>query len=278
MGGTGKTPLCQEIFRYFDRKGFKTSILLRGYKSKNGRSDEAAIYQSEFGNDAVFVQPDRENSLRKAEEKSFKVAILDDAFQHRKVGRDLDIVVIDVTRNPLGDHLFPMGFLREPLSSLRRAHIIILNRIEMVSEQQLQKYVDELQPYIKRKMVFKSQMKITDFVVHGELEDLMERNYFLTTGIGHPKNFEFAVQKYGLNLVGKKYYEDHHHYTEREFEFLVKEAKKRNAEAIVTTEKDFVKFSKIKFPVVVARVVPVINETGGRSLEKYLIDYIQKCQ
>lgn len=126
-GGTGKTPVVQWLAKQFIDAGRRPAVLLRGYKSKNGLSDEAELYRQTDGVD-VEADPDRVRGAAAVLKRSrdVDVFLLDDGFQHRRAKRDFDLVLIDAT-NPFGhDHVLPRGLLREPPAGLARADAILI--------------------------------------------------------------------------------------------------------------------------------------------------------
>ena len=130
LGGTGKTPVCQYLVSVLREAGRTPAIAMRGYgASSDGVSDEALEYSSMFEDLPLAVGADRVVSLEALRKKSaFDCVVLDDGFQHRRIARDLDIVLIDATRPGLDDRLLPAGRLREPPSSLARADIVLVTR------------------------------------------------------------------------------------------------------------------------------------------------------
>jgi tetraacyldisaccharide 4'-kinase len=130
-GGTGKTPMVRWIADRLRDEGHHPAILLRGYgKGTPETSDEAMLYRQTMEGVPILADPDRVGALGRhlAGNPHTTCAILDDGFQHRRLHRDLDLVLVDATR-PLDElRLLPAGHLREPLNSLRRAHAVIVTR------------------------------------------------------------------------------------------------------------------------------------------------------
>ncbi|MDG1899414.1 MAG: tetraacyldisaccharide 4'-kinase [Phycisphaerales bacterium] len=134
-GGTGKTPMVRWIAERLRDDGMKPAVLLRGYGSADpDSSDEARLYRRELEGMPVIADPDRVGALRRhlASGSDATCAILDDGFQHRRLHRDLDLVLIDATRPLDSLRLLPAGHLREPLESLRRAHAVVVTRSKSV--------------------------------------------------------------------------------------------------------------------------------------------------
>ncbi len=135
LGGTGKTPMVEWLCRWFRARGVRVTIVSRGYKAGDGATNDEALELEQKLPDVPHVQnPDRVAAARMAiEEFEAQAIVLDDAFQHRRIARDLDIVLLDALA-PFGfEHVFPRGMLREPLSGLARAHAVILTRADMAT-------------------------------------------------------------------------------------------------------------------------------------------------
>src|SRR5207244_12530469 len=128
-GGTGKTPCAEFVARFFRQLDLRVALLSRGYGSQAGRNDEALVLEENLPDVPHLQGPDRAALAQVAvEELDSEILVLDDGFQHRRLHRDLDIVLIDATC-PWGyGHLLPRGLLREPISSLKRAHVAMLTR------------------------------------------------------------------------------------------------------------------------------------------------------
>ena len=138
-GGTGKTPLVQHIARTLIAHDHRPVIAMRGYGTRVGTpSDEELEHSDALPGIPIVARPDRAEGLKEffAREHGAAVngVILDDGFQHRKIARDLDIVVIDATRPPTRDALLPLGHLREPIDSLTRADHIVLTHTERLEQ------------------------------------------------------------------------------------------------------------------------------------------------
>ena len=135
LGGTGKTPLVEWLARWFRRRDLRVTIVSRGYGAEAGaRNDEALELEQKLPDVPHVQNPDRVAAARMAiEEFECQAILLDDAFQHRRIGRDLDIVLLDALE-PFGfGHVFPRGMLREPLAGLSRADVVALSRANLVA-------------------------------------------------------------------------------------------------------------------------------------------------
>ena len=137
LGGTGKTPMVEWIVRRLQAQGKKAGIVSRGYGSRQGANDEARELAWKLPDVPHVQDPDRVAAARRAiREFACQVLVLDDAFQHRRIGRNLDIVLLDALE-PFGfEHVFPRGTLREPVEGLARADVVALSRADLLTAQQ----------------------------------------------------------------------------------------------------------------------------------------------
>ncbi|MBN1393798.1 MAG: tetraacyldisaccharide 4'-kinase, partial [Pirellulales bacterium] len=134
LGGTGKTPMVRRLARWFIARGVRAAVVSRGYGSAAGQMNDEALEMRMLLPEVPHLQnPDRVAAAREAIEKlDAQLIILDDGFQHRRIARDLDIVLLDAL-NPFGfDRVFPRGLLREPLSGLRRADAVVLSHADLI--------------------------------------------------------------------------------------------------------------------------------------------------
>ena len=225
------------------REGFSPAVLLRGYSASRCGSDEARLYAQRFGERSVYVGADRRASLEKAAADGHRVALLDDAFQHRRVARDLDIVVVDVTRAD-EQRLLPAGMLREPWSSLKRADAVVLTRVEQVERPVLEELRGRLSQFGPGLRVFTSFMAADGLrrLDTGTLTDLLPRRVFAVCAIGHPVNFLTTVRK-AHEVMGYRFFPDHYAYTLKDMERIEAQARSCGAEAILMTEKDACKWA-----------------------------------
>lgn len=129
-GGTGKTPTVGWLIDLLRKQGRRPCIAMRGYGARAGKSDEAMLHAEAFPDVPVIAQPNRTEGLldlfASPEGEAIDTVVLDDGFQHRRIARCFDLVLIDARKDPWSDHLLPRGWLREPPSSLVRAHAVLL--------------------------------------------------------------------------------------------------------------------------------------------------------
>jgi tetraacyldisaccharide 4'-kinase len=137
LGGTGKTPMVEWIARWYRRRGVRVTLISRGYGHAGGINDEGLVLEENLPDVPHLQDPDRLQLASIATtELEAELIILDDGFQHRRLTRDLDLVMLDAL-DPFGlGKLFPRGLLREPIRSLRRASAVILSRADLLEPSQ----------------------------------------------------------------------------------------------------------------------------------------------
>ncbi len=275
-GGTGKTPTVIMIAKCLTEAGLKPAILTRGYGAPRGqRSDEVMVMELECPGVPVIVNPDRIAGGREALARhQANVLILDDGFQHRRLGRDLDIVLIDAT-NPLGvPGMFPRGTWREGPASLSRAHQIILTRCEQVSGELTDLAAGLLTQWVNPRRIFKQVTEVLGvFDQDGNPVDVRNQTVLAFAGIANPDGFVRTLSDLGLQVSAGCWFDDHHRYvTERDFPEMLKLTADRRPAAWITTSKDWVKLRDFTPPVplwhvcIAARITGVAGELWRQSL------------
>jgi tetraacyldisaccharide 4'-kinase len=262
-GGTGKTPLviwlCNTINQKSKIKNQKCgcAILTRGYKATQNLKlktqnygDELAILAQSCPEARVIVNPDRVAGAAEAVNKlDAKTLVMDDGFQHRRLGRDLDIVTIDATR-PFGyGRILPAGLLREPLTSLKRADAVVITRCDQTTEAKLTQIEEKLQQ-VNPDMIIARSIHAAVCVKSTNdkeisLEELKDKNIFAFCGIGNPEAFLNTIKALDPELVGSKVYNDHHHYTDDCIADIYRQAAHLKADLILTTQKDWTKINRL---------------------------------
>ncbi|MEI6231429.1 MAG: tetraacyldisaccharide 4'-kinase [Planctomycetota bacterium] len=265
VGGTGKTPAVICIARGLVARGRKPAILMRGYKAQGGDEAEEVKAALTGLNVPIVLGSDRHASALKARDMGCDVALLDDGFQHWRLKRDLDIVLVDATNPFGGGAILPHGKLREPIAGLSRAGMIVVTRSDALSS-------DHERDDLQRELVRLSGSKPICFAQHapvgvrrvgeggGEwpLEKLKNARAIAACGIGNPGAFEKTLSTRGVVVLDFKTYDDHHDFTRSDMDSLSKSARETSADFIVVTEKDAVKIEKLNqhcdVPIVALRV------------------------
>lgn len=277
-GGTGKTPIVAFLANWFRDAGTKVGLLSRGYKSltksnpkrergAEGRSPSLTLRVGEANDEKLvldqlcpgvpqWLNPDRILSAKRAVVDGCNLLILDDAFQHRRVHRDLDIVLVDAT-NPWGyGHCLPRGLLREPTANIGRADLVVVTRVDQVSAEELTAIRAEL---VRRnhigtviEVAFRPSQLVNSAGQVKSLGELAGQRVCGFCGIGNPESFERTLRQLGSEVVGFESFPDHHHFTTDDLALLGEYAKAANADVLLTTHKDLVKIHE--------------TELGGRPL------------
>ena len=273
VGGTGKTPMVLWLAGRLLSEGKRVGILSRGYKGlgirNNARpaemSDEVRLLGERLGGKVpIGVGANRLAEARRLEKEGIEWFLLDDGFQHLKLARDVDIVLVDAT-NPFGGGLLPAGLLREPLSALKRSDILVITRSEAALdiEEQLRRYTPA--------PVFYGQTKLESILPvpsspasASSLSTPGNAKFFAFCGIGNPAGFQRDLsESWGFHLVGVKYFRDHHRYSLGDLRAIESDARSSGADALVCTEKDIYNLPAQKFdslPVYYCRISLRLND------------------
>jgi tetraacyldisaccharide 4'-kinase len=238
LGGTGKTPCVEYVARFYSDLGMQVAILSRGYGAAHGPNDEALVLEENLPDVPHLQDPNRSAAADRAvEELESELLVLDDGFQHRRLHRDLDIVLIDATRPPQRDYLFPRGTLREPVSGLNRAGAILLTRCDQVDPAAVSEHRDWLARRFPGKPVATTEHRPT-----AEADELRGKTVGAFCGIGNPAAFRRTLEALGATVAAFRAFPDHHPYTRADVDDLRAWANGLPADAVVaTTQKDWVK-------------------------------------
>ncbi len=244
LGGTGKTPCVEYVAGFYRDRGVRVAILSRGYGVDAGPNDEALVLEENLPDVPHLQDADRAAAATRAvEELESEVLVLDDGFQHRRLHRDLDVVLIDATMPPHRDRLFPRGTLREPESSLKRAGVILLTRCDQAPDADATR--ERLATRFPHLTVTTSEHRPTELLGGPEpepVESLRGRVVAGFAGIGSPPAFRRTLDALGASVADFRAYPDHHPYTRADVDDLRAWASRLPADAVVaTTQKDWVK-------------------------------------
>jgi tetraacyldisaccharide 4'-kinase len=256
------------IVRELQTAGRHPGIVLRGYKSQQGKSDEAALL-SQLTGAIVIVNADRVAGAAQAAAAGADVIVLDDGFQHRRLRRDLDIVLIDAT-DPFGlGHCLPRGLLREPVSALAEAGAIVITRGGAMNREQLDALRGKLSRWAPKAAIFQAAHKPVA-AVDGAGQQLAPaalagRKVFAFCGIGNPQGFLHTLSELGARVVGQCILEDHCRYTPQLLEELSAMAGQTEAQLAVTTQKDYVKITGNLFELPLWQLAIEMEVTEGRE-------------
>ncbi len=211
-GGTGKTPLLLDALRWLQKQDAQTAVLSRGYGGDEGR-----IVEQRFPGTKLVENPNRVEGLAQLQQRGgAEVVLLDDGFQHLRLQRDIDVVVVDATQ-PLGPCL-PAGLMREFPSALRRADAIVLSRTELVPADRvdaLWRRIDQIRSGLPTLPRMEGGMGVHDIrnLSSGECQPPQALNgmkAFLSAGVGNPSSFADLCARAGVEITGKDWKSDHY--------------------------------------------------------------------
>ncbi|HEV3261062.1 MAG TPA: tetraacyldisaccharide 4'-kinase [Gemmataceae bacterium] len=280
LGGTGKTPCVEYVARFYRGQNRRVAILSRGYGSTQGRNDEALVLEENLPDVPHLQGADRVALAAVAvEELESEVLVLDDGFQHRRLARDLDVVLIDATQ-PWGyGHLFPRGLLREGRGGLRRAGVVVLTRCDQVGEQErgrLREAIARLAPAVPVAEARHRPLGLVNGDRHTRpLQHLADRPVAAFCGIGNPAAFRRTLADLGVRLAVFRSFPDHHVYTRTGVEDLRAWARRQGRGCVaVTTQKDLVKLrlSEIGGKELWALRIGLHFEAGSQALDRRLVE------
>lgn len=282
VGGTGKTPVVEIFARELQLAGRRVAILSRGYKKSQPpllkrlsnmltlydrrcpprvvsdgaellldsamSGDEPYMLASNLPNVAVLVDKDRVKSGRYAINKlGCDTLILDDGFQYLSLKPRVQIVLVDKT-NPFGnEHVLPRGILREPIKNIKRADFIFITKSDGNGTQELKEQLRNLNP---RAEIIECRHcpRHLQHVVSKErqpLDYLKGKRVTALSGIAAPGGFEASIESFGAEIIQRHRFADHHRYSQQEMINIINRARRERVDAIITTEKDAVRFPNI---------------------------------
>lgn len=251
VGGTGKTPLVIELVRKLLHAGRRPAVLSRGYgASVDQPADEVAELKLALPEVPVLAGADRVNSARRAlAEDAADCFVLDDGFQHRRLGRDLDIVVIDALSPWGGGRVLPAGRLREPLDGLRRADVVVLSRANQVVSGVLEEIEAALRNLAPGTALLRSRVEVSGVVgldgMSAPPEALASQVVLPVCGLGNPLTFIRLVDLLAPRRIEPLVYRDHHAYRASDVAAIARLARSRGAVAVLTTRKDWIKLAPL---------------------------------
>ena len=299
VGGTGKTPLVIFLAQTLKKAGYQPIILTRGYKRKNkspvllvsegGKilctpeecGDEAYLLGQTLEEIPIVVSKNRYIGGRSIEDRYQNVVhLLDDGYQHLRLHRDLNILVLDAT-DPLNKtHLLPFGRLREPLQALQRADTIVISRSHISSD------IDLIETQIRR---WNQSVPISYF--HHDViglfdarnsqrqlnpRDFLGKKIAALAAIGNPNVFLHDLAHYQMKVVERFLFRDHHSLTQVELDRVLEPVKQKKVHAVITTEKDAVRLKNLHFEEKQIYVLQI--EFQPQDLETYKKNFLEEIK
>ena len=227
IGGTGKTPLVNNLANYFKKKN-KTFIIKKNYFS---HEDEKKMLESKHN---VIFEKTREESLIKAEQKKAKIVIFDDGLQEKTINYDLKIVCFNSLKLDGNGHVIPAGPLREKLNSLKNYDVVLINGN---ANKETKNFIDKIKNINPDLKIFMGKYVPKNF------SNLKKKKFLAFSGIGNPHTFFDTLKSLKIKLVDYKKFPDHYNYTDGDL-LKLKELAKINGCKLITTEKDYFRIKK----------------------------------
>ncbi|MDQ7014001.1 MAG: tetraacyldisaccharide 4'-kinase [Planctomycetota bacterium] len=262
LGGTGKTPMVQRVVAHLREHGHDPAIAMRGYRSSpDGLSDEAELYKATFDNLPLVAQPRRVEGLIKLfatqRGESVDCIVLDDGFQHRRIARQLDLVLIDAAHDPFEARVLPAGRLREPAASLARATHVVLTHAESVDAPRAEALAARAATAAGVASCAVTAHEWVGLTVHARtgrpepVSFLAGKRVIAVCAIGRPGAFLDACRGAGATIVEPIVLRDHDPFAAATISRIQQAATNAGADAIVLTAKDWTKLGprKIDWPV-----------------------------
>ncbi len=248
VGGTGKSPTVAWLAGWLRQHDLRVAVLSRGYgQLESGQNDEALELELQFPDVPHLQHWDRIASARLAtEELEMEVLLLDDGFQHRRLARNLDIVLLDATDSAAARWLLPGGLMREPLSSLSRADVVILTRTAQADPDSLAKLDQRVRRRAPQAIVLQANHRPaclwSEDNSQGELSQLSGAPVLAVCAIGHPDSFYRSLESLGAQVLDTRTFADHHAFTAVDIAALIEWTQQYpNAKCVICTMKDWVK-------------------------------------
>jgi len=271
VGGTGKTPIIIDLANQLLAQNMKVGILSRGYKRSNSQAitvvsdgqgnfasidaagDEPLMMAQMLPQAIIIVGQDRFMCGQKAiNDYDCKTLLLDDGFQHWRLQRDYDIVLLDYNDEPWNDNLLPAGRLREPLSALKRANHVVITKIPKVYNaekiERLKKLVTQRAPNCSISLCQFQPSSLHQLIAGRwtdlSIDKLRDLPVIAFCGLAKAQGFFESVKQLGANVLQQISFSDHHSYSEKDIEMLKQKLTELNAEYLITTRKDLVKLDE----------------------------------
>ncbi len=293
FGGTNKTPMCEYIVRMFRDAGINAGVVSRGYKTKHPEpiwigQDEESFHRDTAGDEplmlakrlqdtGVVVAKNRVEGVALLADLGAEIAVTDDTFQHRRMARDVDIVLVDGTC-PFGNgQVIPAGLMREPKTAFSRADMVVITKANQITKEAVQNTREELEKYIEPEKIFVAEIKYDSWLVYANsttavkqpIEKTPEGSYVVFSAIGNPDGFYRYVTGRGIKVAAERTYQDHHEFTHDDIDKLNLLAKRLGAAGFICTEKDTMNLPKdklLELPVYVLQI-SVFMEDKARFSE-----------
>ena len=279
LGGTGKTPITISIANFLQKKGLKVGIVSRGYGRKKSSNsflvdnqhwtecgDEVVLLKNNLHTEIpIFVSNNKVFAAKKLSKMGCNIIILDDGFQHRKIHRDIDIVLIG-PQNQLKNRqlIYPYCSLREPLKNVKRADITIMTKKNIVKNKSILNFDYALDLVIKDEILSTSKNKL--------IKDLLKSSDNLSVcSIGDPISFSKTLESLNINIKKRLIFPDHWSFSLQDVNKINKLASKYDLHNIICTEKDYIKLIDFKKSLNISLNSIVIKHNLSKEFEEDIL-------
>ena len=293
-GGTNKTPFVEMLCKLMQAGGIPVGVVSRGYGGENpdvrvvesGKisglaadrryvGDEPMLLSVRLPGVPVAVSRNRIKGLEELERRGVKLAVADDAFQHRRVARDVDIVLIDAACSFGNGLLIPAGTLRELPAALKRARIVVITKVDQADAAVLSPLREKISKFVPENRIFDARLNVVDWAIweNGGFSVISKNpagcRVMAFSAIGNPDSFIRSLEAGGIIIAGERNFRDHHSYSESDMKSLQSEMTALGADYLTCTEKDIYNLpaawrvtgtSENRTPLLVPRVVTVLDE------------------
>ncbi len=262
-GGTGKTPMVIWIVERLLEAGRRPAVLMRGYKAAPSgccranqalqdaihgcENDEAREIRRRCPRADLVIDPDRATGATRATDAGADMLVMDDGFQHRRLARDLDVVLVDAAM-PFGGGLLPRGMRREPVRSLARADLVVVTRADRIPCESLASLRHTLGERVPGAPVLAARHRPIGLCdpsgkVDTEMpvDEAKARRAWIFAAVANPTGFAATVEAMGFAIVGRRFWPDHHTWNDAELDDMAQQARQNEPDVILATEKDAVK-------------------------------------
>jgi tetraacyldisaccharide 4'-kinase len=299
VGGTGKSPMIEHLIRVLKRENLKVATLSRGYgRSTKGvriaRENDTALtvgdepfqfYKKFSGSVPVVVGEERALAIPYLmdEFSDTQVILLDDAFQHRAVKADVQLLLTDYNNLFYKDFILPVGYLRESKTGAARASCVIVTKCPVeIDEDEIMSVEHGIKKFTSAPVFF-TTIRYGEFVLFGKKTEQLNNNVILVTGIANDKPLVSFLKQNNYKLKHHLAHKDHHVYTRKDVVRISEVAAEHNA-MIVTTEKDFVKLDVEEFRDLISTLVigyfPIEVDfvKNGKDFDEMVLDAVKKLK
>jgi tetraacyldisaccharide 4'-kinase len=286
VGGTGKTPTVIAITKFLQRQNKTVAVLSRGYGRKSTGTqlvsdakinltnwktfgDEPTLMAKHLASVPIVVDENRIRGGKYLIDRFHPdIIILDDGFQHRKIYRDVDIVLVNSNMSKYRNRIFGFRTFREPLKSLNRAHLIFLTKSDFVAPSNA--LLERLKTF--NPPFFKANIKPSSYLLDRQnnkidIDFFRRKTALLFSGIGDPESFEKTVQSLNINILASISFRDHKNYSSSDIKKINNKFNYTGADVILTTEKDFLKIGDTDLPIY---TIPITLDTDEKGFEQIL--------